>query len=102
MDYENFPQKEYREREYERKQNVRHYGQRKLFMSELYFLTKYGHLANQVIYAGSAPGMHIPFLVNLFPKHNFLLIDPNKFEIEESDRIKIINDYYTDKMCEEH
>lgn len=52
-----------------------------------------------LILLGSAPGNHIPYLVDLFPEHKFILVDPNPFSIEETDRIKIVNGYFTDEMC---
>lgn len=56
----------------------KHFGQRKLLMSEVEFLNKYGHLSNEVVYAGAAPGIHIPLLLTLFP-HKFHLYDPASF-----------------------
>ena len=50
----------------------------------MYFLTEYGHLANTVIYAGAAPGAHIPYLSFLFPKHKFILVDPNEFNFNQN------------------
>ena len=92
--------KAYYERDWERKKGIRHWGQRKLFITELFFLTKYQNLGDVVIYAGAAPGNHIPFLTELFPQLKFILVDPNKFMISENDKIKIINEYFTDQMCE--
>lgn len=73
-----------------------HMGQRKLLMSEIEFLTLYGMLSMNVVYAGSAPGIHIPFLMRLFPRHKFYLYDPNPFCVRDSSRVKIYNDYFTD------
>lgn len=67
-----------------------HYGQRKLFLNELQFLTKYCSLLNKkldnyqteyVIYAGAAPNNHIYFLYQLVPNIKFILIDPSPFNI---------------------
>jgi cap2 methyltransferase len=77
------------------KNNNIHIGQRKLLMNEIYFLTKYGDLSDTVVYAGAAHGIHIPILTELFP-HKFLLYDPGKFLISDTDKIKIFNDYFTD------
>ena len=60
-----------------------HYGQMKLFASEMKFLTTYtgacsGELTT-VVYAGAAPGHHIPLLAKLFPSCQFLLYDPAAF-----------------------
>lgn len=57
-----------------------HIGQRKLFLSELQFLTEYGN--NNCLYAGSAPGNKTYLLSRLFPNIKFILIDPNKFDIK--------------------
>jgi len=78
-----------------------HMGQRKLLMSEIEFLTLYGKLSTNVVYAGSAPGIHIPFLIRLFPRHKFYLYDPNPFCVRESPKIKIYNDYFTDDTASE-
>src|SRR6185437_11524233 len=57
----------------------RHLGQRKLIMTEIYFLTRYGHLSNNVVYAGSADGLHLPILHSMFPDKRLFLYDPAKF-----------------------
>lgn len=62
-----------------------HWGQRKLFMSELWFLTQYGDLGKTIVYAGSAPGTHTPFLSHLFPTHKFILVDPSNFDMRYMD-----------------
>jgi hypothetical protein len=53
-----------------------HWGQRKLLLTEIEFLTRYGHLSDTVIYAGAAPGTHTAVLAALFPKHKFHLHSP--------------------------
>ena len=65
----------YRRRKFEWKPPL-HWGQVKLFASELEFLTEYGNRSNVVVYAGAADGRHIPFLANMFPNHKFMLWDP--------------------------
>jgi hypothetical protein len=57
-------------------------GQRKLLMGEVDFLNRHGHRADTVVYAGAAPGVHIPFLAELFPRHRFELYDPAPFELQ--------------------
>lgn len=79
-----------------------HNGQRKLLMNEVYFLTKYGDLAHNIVYAGAAGGHHIPFLSELFPKHNFFLWDPAPFAITPKDRIEIHNDFFTDDVAKSY
>ncbi len=59
--------------------SVVHWGQRKLFMSEIEFLTKYSIPGDIVLYVGSAPGIHTYFLSLFFPFLNFILFDPSEF-----------------------
>ena len=73
-----------------------HLGQRKLLLSEIEFLTKFGHLTNLVVYAGAAHGLHLPYLHGLFPKHFFDLYDPSKFLIKSTEHLRIVNDFFTD------
>lgn len=67
-----------------------HHGQRKLLFAELHFFRKcceiQGNcsttkLAGKVIYAGAASGIHIPILAEMFPKLQWILFDPNPFDI---------------------
>ena len=106
--HNNAPRKQYsRTKAWEKKKDIIHWGQRKLFLSELWFLTKYGHLATCVVYAGSAPGTHIPFLAQLFPKHKFILIDPSNFDLKDlqddktnvKERITVRQEYFTDEIA---
>lgn len=55
-----------------------HIGQYKLLTSELAFLNRYAPLKDQfvVVYAGSAPGHHIPYLCHLFSNMRMILVDP--------------------------
>ena len=81
---------------------VEHWGQRKLLLSEIEFLTLYGHLAGLVVYAGAAPGTHIDFLSRkLFPSHKWILVDPAPFDARESDRIEVRETFFTDEMAKE-
>lgn len=79
----------------------KHYGQRKLFMTELYFLAMYAHLSTTVLYVGSAPGNHLNILLPLFPNHTFILYDPRPYYIKNSDRCTIRQTYFTDEECKE-
>jgi len=61
-----------------------HVGQRKLFLSELQFLTN--HLKNHkdvayVVYAGAAPSNSKYELMALFPNVKFILVDPAEIKI---------------------
>ncbi len=67
---------------------VKHLGQRKLLLSEVSFLancTRAGE-ARVVVYVGSAPGIHIPYLASLFPALRFVLHDPRRFELRKVPR----------------
>lgn len=57
-----------------------HLGQRKLFLSEVQFLSKYPD-TRYVIYAGAAPSNKTKYLADLFPEKLFILVDPNPFKI---------------------
>jgi len=35
----------------------------------------------------------------MFQNHNFILVDPNPFRIQENDKITIINDYFNDELA---
>jgi hypothetical protein len=74
----------------------KHVGQRKLFCTELYFLAKYGHLSNIVLYVGAAPGIHLPILSQFFPNHTFINYDNQKFGFKESEKFKIVPRYFND------
>jgi len=87
-----------------------HFGQRKLLISEIEFLTLYGHLSDTVVYVGAAPGTHIPLLTHMFPKHKFYLYDPSPFSYrvagnlelgkkvdEYIPRVYVIRDFFNDE-----
>lgn len=93
------PRAVYHKRAWDNKKDIIHWGQRKLLMSEILFLTRWGHTSNHVVYAGAAPGHHIPYLSQLFPDHHFTLIDPNQFGITKTDKIDIINGYFDDEKA---
>ncbi len=68
-----------------------HIGQRKLFLTELQFLTDIMMLnvmddtkKMTVVYAGAAPSNHTGYLSDLFPHIKFVLIDPNPFKVHEA------------------
>jgi hypothetical protein len=65
---------------------VNHWGQRKLLLSEIEFLTDWAPLDRDsiVVYAGAAPGTHIAFLAEMFPRLSFVLVDPSEFKVHGS------------------
>ena len=64
-------------------------AQRKLLLSEIEFLTMYAEPEDTMVYAGAAPGNHTEYLSSLFPLVNMVLVDPNKFQCAETDRITV-------------
>lgn len=75
-----------------------HWGQRKLFLSEVEFFTFYWNPIDipdpLCVYAGAAPGTHIPLLSELFPTFKFHLYDPAPFSIQPTKQIKIFKQYF--------
>lgn len=94
------------ERPYFRRNNavktVVHWGQRKLLLSEIEFLTLVGpeNLRGAVVvYAGAAPGTHVKMLSDLFPMLHFILVDPAPFTVKSTSKIQIIQELCTDDLC---
>lgn len=95
------PHKPY-QRRYDQVKSVLHWGQRKLLISEIEFLTIIGRTAlinSTIVYAGAAPGTHIHLLSKLFPSVKLILVDPAPFKIRESDSIAILNTFFTDDLA---
>ena len=94
------PRKVYRRRKGEVK-TVLHWGQRKLLISEIEFLTLYGNGRNLVVYAGAAPGTHLRYLIRLFPETRFVLVDPAPSAIHSSDdgKIVVLQEMFTDDVA---
>ena len=67
---------------------MRHAGQLKLLCSEIAFLNRFGKTGPcMVVYAGAAPGLHIPRLASMFPDTRFVLIDPEISALDEQEDI---------------
>ena len=78
-----------------------HHGQRKLFVQELQLFNEtLGDNEATVLYAGSAPGLHLPYLVKCFPKIKFILWDPASFI--PIDNSEIHNDFFTDEVAQSY
>lgn len=79
---------------------VIHWGQRKLLLSEIEFLTKYAQPNDVLIYAGAAPGDHIILLNQFFPFIYYVLIDPRDFSkgLKGKDNIRLLNTYLDKKI----
>jgi hypothetical protein len=84
----------------------KHIGQRKLILTELYFLAEYAHLSNLIVYVGASPGHHINLLAQLFPKHIFHLYDDRDYSIEkkyvQSGQVVLFKQYFTDESVEDY
>ena len=76
-----------------------HWGQRKLLMSEIEFLTRHGSRSQIVVYAGAAPGVHMRALQELFEDHVFVLVDPAPFSVDESHSVSLIKEPFTDELA---
>jgi hypothetical protein len=90
---------------YHRRQNTfkraLHWGQLKLFLSEVEFLISVledNKAKKQIVmvYAGAAPGYHIAYLQKLFPMVIFELYDPNDFAIEDNNLLHTHVQFFTD------
>ena len=87
-----------------------HWGQLKLMLTEIEFLTlalqqynldyadqpdTYQRPQFVMVYAGAAPSHHTQYLSELFPQVHFELYDPNEFAISDSEKIKIHIQFFT-------
>ena len=82
--------------------NSYHWGQRKLLIGEIYFLTKYNDPKKIILYIGAADGYHIDFLAKLFPHNRFILYDPGTFKINPSQQIEIHKKFFTDSEAKKY
>lgn len=95
-----WPRLTYRRR-YNKYKPQLHWGQRKLLLSEIEFLTMFD--ADYVLYIGSADGKHIKYLSDLFPKIKFILYDPRRFHpitynyAKTSGKIEIRQKFFVDE-----
>jgi len=97
------PGQEYRRRQGESK-TVIHWGQRKLLLSEIEFLTKFGVPGATVVYAGAAPGTHTKYLMELFPELKFVLVDPAPFskKLKEVPQCLLRQEFFTDELAQQY
>lgn len=81
---------------------VLHWGQRKLLIGELYFLSLVydDKSPATVVYIGAAPGTHIPVLAALFPLIEWHLYDPRDFNIPSVGKIHLYNRLFTEDDAE--
>lgn len=80
-----------------------HLGQMKLLISEIEFLTPFLGRCFVVVYAGAAPGVHLPILAGMFSTMHFLLIDPAPSMIANGDYVNmtVIQQPMTDALAQE-
>lgn len=91
----------YRRRADEKK-TVNHWGQRKLLLSQIEFLTLYARPNDTVVYAGAAPGTHTEFLASMFPTLKFVLVDPADFVARHRPpQIEVRQRFFTDDIARE-
>jgi len=81
-----------------------HHGQRKLYFSEVEFLTRFGNKNDIIVYAGAAPGTHIDHLSKMFPDRKFILVDPRPFDpiLKKNKKITTKQEYFTNEMAKEY
>jgi hypothetical protein len=83
-----------------RPKTVEHLGQRKLLLSEIEFLTHNLKEGDTVVYAGSAPGVHLVIIADMFPGIKLILYDPNRFvPVVKSITKEVYTEYFTDKIA---
>jgi hypothetical protein len=91
----------YRSRKFEYRKAL-YWEQRKLLMSEIEFLTKYGDKNKKILYIGAAPGSHLGILCPMFPDYHFILYDPVQFDpvVETIENAEIHNCLFEDGCAE--
>lgn len=80
-----------------------HWGQLKLLVSEIEFLTPFFGESLHVVYAGAAPGVHVPVLAIMFPTMHFILVDPQESMISNGQypNIEVIAGLMTNTLAAE-
>lgn len=94
------PELSYQRRTDDNKKSIA-WGQLKLMISEIWFLTNYYQKSNVqnpiVVYAGAADGRHIRYLSEFFfPEIEFHLYDSRPFRVKASDKIHLYHRYFED------
>jgi hypothetical protein len=79
-----------------------HWGQRKLLMSEIEFLTDFYDSYDQntqkyFLYVGASPGHHINYLIKMFPDIYFILYDPRRSYVELGNMVEIHQKLFTNE-----
>ena len=78
-----------------------HLGQLKLLLSEVEFLTPFYGKQMRVVYAGAAPGVHVPILAEMFSTMHFVLVDPAQSMLSNGEypNIEVIRGFMTDALA---
>lgn len=95
-------EEEYRRRKDEEKTSIC-WGQRKLLLTLVQFLTYFLDFEEYknpiVLYVGAAPGFNIEIVTVLFPEIEWHLYDPANFKVKADKNIHIYQEYFTDKTA---
>ena len=82
-----------------------HWGQRKLGLALVQFMTNYWDPMTvpypKIVYAGAAPGSNIKLGIQLFPRASWYLYDPSPIKLENSDKVKVYQQLFTDQDAEQ-
>lgn len=85
-----------------------HWGQRKLLLSEIDFLTKYydkfDDTQKYVLYIGASPGHHINYLIKMFPDIEYILYDKvdTGVDIKNNKNVTFHKKYFTNEEAERY
>ena len=76
-----------------------HWGQRKLLINLMYFVSKYAQSNSRVdvIYMGAAPGHNINILLDIFPNIHWHLFDEEPIVVREDPRTNIHQRYFLEQ-----
>lgn len=84
------------------------WGQRKLSITLIEFLTLYSKPGDLVVYAGAAPGTGLVYAISLFPELEFHLYDPRRFaqQLTTLANVKLYSDdrngWFTDDTAQRY
>eukprot|EP00960_Hanusia_phi_P071422 767551-Hanusia_phi.AAC.3 len=93
---EDMPCRQYFKRPYNMR-STRHWGQRKLLICEISFLTQYlNENITTVLYVGASPGNHTPILIEMFPNLQWILYDIRPFSpiLYTYKNVQLIHDFF--------
>lgn len=82
-----------------------HYGQLKLFLTTLFFLTKHVKKEHDtptilIVGAGGSGGStNNKLIADMFPTYKFVYYDPQGFGFVEQHNIKLYEEFFTDETC---